>query len=308
MKKCIVTGANGFVGTALLEEMSKKAITVYAIIRDEQEDIETIKKFKNVRIVYCDLNNIEKLPDLIQDRDIDVFIHLGWCGSTGDMRADYELQLANVKYSMDAVNVAYLMNISRFVGAGTLAEKDVLYYHPCAGATPNPVSIYGIAKISAHFMTKAECTKYGIDHIWCYLSNTYGEGNRTNNFINFASKLMLDGKRASFTAGEQMYDFLYVKDTARAILAAAEFGIKNKAYYLGSTAPRKLKEYIRVIRDAIDPKMELYLGEVPFNGVCLPDEEFDARDIVSDCGFAPEVTFEDGIKNTICWLKKEMGK
>jgi len=232
MKKAIVTGANGFIGSSLLKVMSENGVQIYAIIKDHNELVDHIKDLQGVKIVYCELNDIIKLPELIPDRDIDTCIHLAWVGSFGDDRADYEMQLSNVKYALKTVDVVASMGVKRFVGAGTLAEKDVLNYHPTDGATPNAVSIYGIAKISMHFMTKSECTKLGVEHIWCYLSNTYGVGNTTNNFINMACRTMLNGKRASFTAGEQTYDFVYITDTVRAIYAAATKGKKNTAYYL----------------------------------------------------------------------------
>lgn len=304
----MVTGANGFVGSALLNEMVKDGIEIIAVIRNEEENIAGIKDLPGVSIVYCELSDIAKLPEIVLDRDIDACIHLAWAGSFGDARADYELQLNNVKHSLDLVNALARMNIKRFVGAGTLAEKDVLNYAPADGSTPNAVSIYGMAKITTHFMTKAECSKLGIEHIWCYLSNTYGVGNTTGNFINFASKLMLTGGRAAFTKGEQTYDFVYITDTARAIYDAAAKGRKNTAYYLGSTKQRKLKEYIGIIRDTIDPSIELHLGEIPFNGTPLPPEEFDCSKLVEDTGYEPSIPFEAGIKMTVEWLKSSMGR
>lgn len=306
MRKVIVTGANGFVGSALLKVLSENGIKVYAVIKDEKERIDHIKDLPGIKIVYCDMDEIEDLPNRILERNIDTCIHLAWAGSFGDGRADYELQLKNVNYAMKTVDTIAQMGIKRFVGAGTLAEKDVLNYHPTDGATPNAVSIYGIAKISMHFMTKAECSKLGVEHIWCYLSNTYGVGNTTNNFVNMASRLMLKGKRAAFTAGEQTYDFMYITDTVKAIYAAADKGRSNVAYYLGSGKQRRLKEYITIIRDAIDPSINLYLGEIPFNGIALPPEAYDATKLINDTGYKPEVPFEEGIRWTVDWLKEQI--
>jgi len=303
MKKVILTGANGFIGSALIKELSNNNIYVYAIIKNENSNVEHIKNLPNVELVYCDLENIYQLPELIAARDIDTCIHLAWAGSFGNERSDYNLQLKNVRYSLDVVNVMKRLGITRFVGAGTLAEKDVQNYHPTDGATPNAVSMYGIAKISAHYMTKTECTKLGIEHIWCYLSNTYGIGNTTNNFVNMASRLMLNGKRAAFTSGEQTYDFVYIDDTVRAIYFAAEKGHANTSYYLGSTKERKLKEYITTIRDTIDKDIPLYLGEIPFNGNPLPAEAYNTRKLIEDTGYFPTVDFNDGIKLTVEWLK-----
>lgn len=306
MKKAIITGANGFIGASLLKVMSSHNVEIIAVIKDYEENIDNIKDIPNVRIIYCDMKDICKLPELIEDRDIDVCIHLAWAGSSGNERADYALQLQNAQYSMNVVDTISKMNVKRFVGAGTLAEKDVLNYHMTDGATPNAVSIYGIAKLTTHFMTKAECTKLNIEHIWCYLSNTYGVNNTTNNFVNMASKLMLNGERAAFTSGEQTYDFVYITDTVKAIYSVAERGRKNCSYYLGSTKPRKLKEFIKIIRDTINPDIELHLGEIPFNGVALPAEAYDAGKLERDTGYVPDVPFELGIERTIDWLKSVM--
>lgn len=303
MKKVLVTGANGFIGSELLKQLSNNHVEIYAIIKDKNEKIDNIANLQGVNIVYCEMDEIEELPNLISDTQIDTCIHLAWAGSFGETRADYTVQLKNIEYALRTVNVIKKMGVKRFVGAGTLAEKDVLNYHPTNSAVPNAVSMYGIAKITTHFMTKTECTRLGIEHIWCFLSNTYGVGNTTNNFVNMASKKMLNHERAAFTAGEQTYDFVYISDTARAIIAAAEKGKTNCSYYLGSTKERPLKEYIKIIKDTIDPSIELHLGEIPFKGIPLSKEAYNTSSLIKDTGFVPEISFEEGIRRTIDWLQ-----
>lgn len=304
LKKVIVTGANGFIGAELIKELSKRKIKIIAIVRSHNSDISRIEGVPNTRIVYCDMDEIEKLPDIIPDRNIDACFYLAWQGSFGEERACYEMQMKNIMYGLRTVDAIAKMGIKRFIGAGTLAEKDVLNYHALDGATPNAVSFYGIAKMTAHFMTKVECTQLGIEHVWCYLTNTYAVGSTTNNFVLMASRLMLSGERASFTSGEQIYDFMYVTDTVRAIFYAADKGKANTAYYLGSNKPRKLKEYIRIIRDTINPSIKLYLGDIPFNGSPLPLEAYDSQKLAKDTGFMPEIEFEKGIQWTVNWLKE----
>ena len=284
MKKVLVTGANGFIGSALLKVLSEEGVEVIAVVKDTNENISIIESLPNIKIVYCELSEVYKLSEIVTDRDIDVCIHLAWAGSFGDARTAYDLQLQNVKYALNLVDVLPKMNIKRFVGAGTLAERDVLNYHPTDGATPNAVSIYGIAKITANYMTKVECSKLGIEHVWCLLSNTYGVGNTTNNFVNMASRLMLENRRAAFTSGEQTYDFVYVTDTVKGIYHASAFGKANTSYYIGSDQARPLKEYIRIIRDTINPDIELYLGEIPFNGTSLSKESYDTTKLINDTG------------------------
>lgn len=302
MKKAIVTGANGFLGSWLIKELSNNGIEVYAVVRNEKSDIENIRYINNCNIVLCTLDNFKKLPEIIKDRDIDCFFHLAWEGSTGNDRGNYEMQLRNVKYTMDAVGVASKIQCKRFVGAGSLAELDCNAYISEDGAQPNIVSCYGSAKIAAHYMSKAKCNELGIEHIWAYIPNTFGIGNRTQNFINFATRVMLTGKRASFTDGIQPYDFVYVSDTVRGLYLMAERGKPFNSYYIGSNNVRQLKEYIKEIRDVINPDIKLFLGEVPFQGKYQPAEIFDCSKLIKDTGYECYITFNEGIKTTVDWL------
>lgn len=308
MKTAIVTGANGFVGSALLRELTDRGVAVWAVIKDTNENIESICSLPGVTIVYCEMDELATLPQKIKVPQPDIFYHLAWAGSTGPARADYELQFTNARWTVDAVNAAKALGCRRFLGAGTLAEYDVNAYSPVDGSTPNAVSCYGVAKIAAHLMSKAECNRLGVEHLWAYLSNTYGIGNYTSNFVNFAARTMITGQPANFTPGEQPYDFVYVSDIAQGLYCIGESGKTNYAYYIGSTKPAKLKEFIKIIRDEIDPEVSLHLGAVPFNGVPQPASTFDCTKLVEDTGYSPRVPFQEGIRQTVAWLRVQIAE
>ena len=299
MKKVLVTGANGFIGSLLVKELMSNGIEVIAAYHGDKDQIPP-----DARMVKLTMERFEDLSDRIPDRDIDVMYHLAWSGVSGVLRGDYAMQLKNAQYTCDAVGVASQMGIRRFVGTGTLAQLDGLNYITENASTPNLVSCYGSAKTAAQFMSKAVANSVGIEHIWCYISNSYGIGDQSNNFINFACKKMLNGERASFTAGEQNYDFVYITDTIRGLYLCAKNGQPNYSYYIGSGKPRRLKEFIEIIRDNIDCELPLFLGEVPFNGISLPMEKLSCEQIKNDTGYLAEVDFESGIKKTIEWLRE----
>lgn len=304
MKRIVVTGANGFIGSALLHSICREDVEVWAVVRNKNSRIEQIQNIPGIHIVYCEMENAAALPDIIGRNDIDICIHLAWEGSFGDARADYALQLKNVECTLDVISSARKLGATRIVGVGSLAEQDAMYLLPDDGVRPAAVSTYGMAKVTAHYMTKIQCAKQGMEYVWCCLSNTYGVGNTTNNFVNMACRKMLRGERAAFTLGEQPYDFVYITDAADALVAAALRGKPNTDYFLGSTEPRQLKDYIYLIRDAIDVRIPLYLGEIPFRGKPLPLGAFDTTKIVLDTGYEPKVPFEKGIKETVAWVRE----
>lgn len=303
VKNILVTGSTGFIGVNLIKLLIQKKHKVYALVRNKNSDISSFPK--DVNIIYCSMEQIDKLKDLISDISIDICYHLSWDGVSGSGRSDYSKQINNVKYTLDLIRVLKDLSCKRFVGVGTLAEHDVQAYIPLDGSKPNAVAHYGAAKLIAHYMSKIECTRWGMEYIWIYLSNTYGVGNRTNNFVNFAIKTMLTGKDADFTSGEQLYDFVYISDSVEGMYYAGIDGCDGAEYYLGSNHPQKLCKYIEMIRDVIDPSIELNLGAIPFHGVSLEDKVYDCKKIMSHTLYNPKVSFKDGIVRTVQWFREE---
>lgn len=307
MNSAVVTGANGFVGRALLRELSQNGVTVYAVVRGSGDSTEELRKLPGVQIISCGMEDIAALPAHISARP-DVFYHLAWSGGTGSARGDYKVQLQNVKWTLDAAAAAANLGCRRLIGAGSSAELDVCASAETDGLAPNVTSHYGSAKTAAHYMSKAECGQLGLEHIWARLANLYGVGDHSENFINFAVKRMLSGQPADFTAGEQLYDFACVSDAAQGLFRLGDQGRANASYFIGSGCPQKLKVFIRMIRDEVDPSIPLHLGAVPYHGVSLPESRFDCGPLIRDTGYCPQVRFEEGIKPMVQWLREELRK
>ncbi|MBR7000809.1 MAG: NAD(P)-dependent oxidoreductase [Lachnospiraceae bacterium] len=305
MKKVIVTGANGFVGTAVCKELSGRGIEVIAIVRHPDEVITSIANDERIRIVYCDLSQFGKLADIIPDRDIDVFYHFAWVGSAGPLRGNPDVQMKNVQYTCDSVKACADMGCKRFVFASSIMEYEIAATM-ATEATPGINTLYCSAKVAADYMARTIAGSLGVDYIRAVISNIYGPGEMSPRLINTSLRKLLNGEHCAFSAGEQMYDFIYITDAAKTFAAVGEKGKRNKTYYIGSQEPKPLKIFLKEMRDCIDPEIEIGLGEIPFNGVSLSYKEFDINAVKEDTGFVPEISFDNGIRNTIAWIK-EMG-
>lgn len=106
-----------------------------------------LENYDNINIIECDLNNIKSLKDIIEKADI--FFHLGWKGTTGKNRDNSKLQLKNIEYALNALELSEELGCKSFVGAGLQAEYGIpnkkLTEHTCT----NPITDYGIAKYTA---------------------------------------------------------------------------------------------------------------------------------------------------------------
>lgn len=125
MKKAIVSGANGFVGTALCKELANQGVAIIAIVRNSNSNIESLNEIKGIRIVYADLSDYKHLDDQIKDKDIDVFYHLAWNGTAGTLRSNSDVQLDNVKHTCDAVRACSRMQCQKFIFASSIMEYEI---------------------------------------------------------------------------------------------------------------------------------------------------------------------------------------
>lgn len=305
MKKAIVTGANGFVGSNLTKELLRNGYIVYAVVRSRQSNMDRVPQGEKVHFIFCDLKDIETLPVLLQGEKADIFFHFAWKGTVGNARGDYELQLKNVKYACDAVSAAVQLGCKRFVFAGSIMEYEAKEYLSRSNIKAERGYFYRIAKLTADYMIKVQAFESGIEYINCLISNIYGIGEKSGRFIDKTIRKLLNKEKLLFTSGEQYYDFIYIADAVKAILIVSEKGIPGTEYYIGCDKFRKLKEYIVDMRDIVEPTAELHFGVLDYNGPFLDYREIETDRLSRVFGFQPEISFEIGIQMTKEWIEEK---
>ncbi len=301
MKRAIVTGATGFVGRHLVRALARHSIEITAVVREISDKTEFLRSYPSVRILVCPLVNLGELPVMLgKAEDETVFYHLGWEGTAGEARANHQVQLANVSYTLDALETAQRTGCDGFVGAGSLMEYESTAAVYDLTANPSQANIYSTAKLTAHYMSRIKAADGNIRYVWPYITNAYGEDEVSARFLNTTVRNILTGQEMNFSAATQLYDFIHIDDVAEAFYLVGQYGKNGKTYCVGSGAPRSLKEYIIAIRDAIDKRLLLRFGDKP--GICLEAKYFDTASLVQDTGFQPKVSFGEGIER----VKKRM--
>ena len=232
MKNVILTGANGFIGSWLCKELTDNDVQVTAIVQDEQQDTTNIEKLSNIKIVYCDLDNIESLPERINNQKYDVFFHLAWAGAGSEGRSDYSLQLMNVKYSCECAKVAKAIRCTKFLASGTITEKIAENILNIRSKAQNIV--YGICKHTTHCMLDVLCSNIGIDYVWMRFSNIYGPRSINGNIVGYTIAEFIRGNTPSFSKADQPYDLLYIEDLVKAIYLIGNTDNTKNCYYIGS--------------------------------------------------------------------------
>lgn len=302
MKKVIVTGANGFVGSALVKELVKNDVEVLAM--DISGCNGNLPVCDKVKFLPLALDNISGLKDLIDDRDFDCFYHFAWAGSAGAARADTKLQLKNAQWTIDCLRAAKEVGCKKFVAAGSIMEHETMAAAFASGNKPGLGYIYGSGKLVAHTMAMSVAADIGIDLVWAEITNAYGVGELSPRMVNTTIRKVIKGEEPQFTAGTQNYDFVYIDDVAKAFYLIGKNGKHFNEYLIGSSNAKPLKEFLLEMKAAIAPDLNFIFGDIPFTGINLPLEKYDCSKTEKDTGFKAQISFGEGCRRTMEWLKQ----
>jgi len=296
VQKIVITGATGMIGSALARYALKQGMDVLCIIRKDTSRYNNLPKSEGLKIAYADISEYASL-DI--SGNYDGFYHFAWEKTFGVSRDDVYTQVSNIQYTMDAVHLAKRLGCNKFIGAGSQAEYGMVT-EPLKPETPvNPESGYGIAKYAAGMLSRLLCAQLELQFNWVRIVSVFGPLDGLHTLIMYAINELRAGRSPEFTKCEQIWDYLYCDDAARAFLAIGKNGVDGKTYPLGSGDKRKLSEYLEATRDIIAPGIVLQFGRKDY----YPHQPMylcaDISELTRDTGWKPEVPFEEGIKRII---------
>ena len=303
MKNAIVTGANGFIGKTLVNALLEKGYHVVAL--DIRFD-DILANDDRVTCVSVLNKEVSELAKEIPAEDYMCFFHLAWAGTSGPARADYAVQLNNVKLACDYIKLCAEVGCKRVVYASSINEMETYEYLQSDDIEPAGGYIYGTGKLAAHLMGETVAKLNGVEFIPVIITNIYGVGEKSARMIYTSINKLVHKEHCSFTAGYQTYVFIYITDAINSIVAVAEKGKAFNRYYIGSGEPKPLREFLLEMRDIVNPTAEIGLGDIPFKGVDISYSQFDLKKVERDTGYVNQIPFAEGIKMTADYIKREM--
>lgn len=299
MKNVIVTGANGFLGSTLIKRLVDTGIKVLAI--DVSFEPSHLPDTNLITKLETFITGVDDLAEKIPQGQYDAFYHFAWAGVNGVVKANPIAQIKNIEMSAICMSVCKQIGCKKFLCAGTIAEQSVNslpYLEQTSGGM-----MYGVAKHCTHLMLENYSKNIGQPFVWMQLSNIYGPGNKTGNLVSYTLGELFAGNSPAFGPANQPYDFVSVEDTIEAILRLGEKDTPKNAYYLGSGQPRLLKDYLMILGNAMSCPEKIHIGERADDGIKYTMDMFDASETKKDIGEYVTKSFEEGIIETIDWMK-----
>lgn len=299
MKKAIVTGAGGFIGRNLVSCLADDSI-VYAILYNDDEKM-LLPKSKNIIPIIGDLNKWEKIADKTSiDSEIDIFYHLAWSGISAAAYKDIDIQKNNLNMSINSALLAKTLRCKKFVFVGS--NQEYLLGKSSVDDTVSKASVYGVCKYCARHLCQV-ILRESMEFTATAFTNVFGVGDYSKRTANYFIHQLLLGQDLDLIEGNNAYDWIYIDDAVRGLVAVGERGHSGKQYYIGSRELPTFKEILTRVRDILCPEASLHFGK--YDDKTYTDySQFNLDDLYYDTGFECRTNFKENVLKTAEWTKR----
>ena len=295
MKKILLTGANGFLGSACRKLLAQHGYEIHALDLHVPPNAES----GNIHWHAIDLQDMDAVVQLMERIKPDGLIHLAWSIEKSGEKYTSNIHEPCVQIGLDLVEAFERSGGRRVVAAGTCAEYDWSVGQVLNESSPlKPQNIYAQSKHDLHVGLESFCTTHGLSFAWSRIFLLYGPNENPNRLMPHIIRSILADKPIQTTHGNQYRDYLHVEDVASALLAVLECDLQGPVN-ICSGEPVQLKKVVQWIADDMGGAHLVELGAIPAPANDVARLVGNNERLRNATSWSPKVTLEQGLREMI---------
>jgi dTDP-glucose 4,6-dehydratase len=332
-RTCLVTGADGFMGSHLTDALVHLGAEVIAFVRATSSGaLNNIGGLRErlQRVVFADLTDKTSIDYLMRDltkcADKPYVFHLGAQAHVGESwHRPYETVMANTLGTLNLLQsvVDHGLELEKFDTAGTSEEygnvrEAVAHHHDFdelgglilhERSPINPKSIYATSKVAADFLTMNYHDAYGVPGVVTRMFNNYGPRQNPRYVTGTIITQALEREQVELGQLEPLRDFCFCTDGVRGHLTVTAHGIPGDVYVYGQGENISMADWAAKIlqvgeeggfwpagREIVSTAARFRPGASEVMALRVGFDKL--RD---ETGWRPRVSWEEGIRRTIAW-------
>lgn len=331
--KILVTGAAGFIGSKLSEELLARGDDVVGIdiINDyydvklkeaRLQRVEQAEKKGSFRFIKLDIADRQVMEKLFAEELFDKVVNLA---AQAGVRYSIENPLSYVDSNI--VGFAHILegcrhnNVKHLVYASSSSVYGLNESMPFSthDNVDHPISLYAASKKSGELMAHTYSHLYQLPTTGLRFFTVYGPWDRPDMALQKFAKAILEGKTIDvYNYGKHRRDFTYIDDIVEGIIRVLDNNAQGnpewsglnpdsatspapwRVYNIGNQQPVELMTYIETLEKYLGKTAEKNL--LPLQPGDVPDTYANVEDLIKNIGYKPSTTVDDGIKNFVEWF------
>ena len=326
--KILVTGGAGFIGSAVIRHVIQNTNNQVLNIDNltyagNLESLKEIEQHSNYQFKKIDICDTEQIIAAIEDFQPDAIMHLA-----AESHVDRSIDGPAAFIQTNIVGTYSLLEVARkyWMSLEAEAQQNFRFHHISTDevygdleGTTNlftettsyaPSSPYSASKASSDHLVRAWHRTYGLPVIVTNCSNNYGPYHFPEKLIPLVILNALDAKPLPvYGNGQQIRDWLFVEDHARALYKVVTEGVVGETYNIGGHNEKQNIEVVKIICKILDELKPRANGQAHESLITFVKDRpghdlryaIDATKIQHELGWMPTETFETGIRKTVEW-------
>lgn len=304
MKKYLIIGGAGFIGSHLSEALSKKGHSVVVI--DDFSTSASLENNPKIKIYKTDIENLDEAKNIFNKEKPDFVYHLAGAINLRRPISDplFVKSLDILGRTKMILDVCKENNVQKiiFVSSGGAVYENAKIVPTPESYPAHPTSLYGLANLTIEKYIELYCKNCNLGFMIPRLSNVYGPRQWKSGVVPAMVLKILNKERPIiYGAGNQTRDFIYIEDVVNALIILAEKG-GNGIYNVGSAEEISLNEIFELIKNVIG--VEISPIHEDSRSAETERSALDINKITKELGWQPKINIKDGLKETIQYYGK----
>lgn len=305
-KNVLITGINGFLGTCCARKLLEEGAHVIGIVMDYNKKSRPATLDK-CSIINGDIRNKDLVQYTVSKYEADYILHLAAQPIVRICDADpYTAYMTNVVGTLNILEA--VRTVKRRPSKVIVISSDKAYGpHAKLPYTEDSELVvadtYCTSKACEDMVARSYAKTYDLPIVVVRAGNLYGPGDLNTSRLIPRSIIRLLGGRAPVlysTVAEFVREFIYIEDAFYAFRTLLEHGKSGEAYNIGSTGPLRIGNVIELIRDKIDPSVDIELIDRDFYEI---KEQYLDSSKLKALGWSPMVDLDEGLDRAIAWYR-----
>lgn len=304
-----VFGAGGFIGTNIVEELSKFRTDVYSITHQSYLPWR-LADIGATNVLKCDINSAVAVREMFRTHKFRTVLFFAAYGAYSKQKDTNLIYETNINGLLNVLSASEEQGVAAFVHAGSQSE----YGLNCSGSAEDwdlkPNSHYSVTKVAASYMIQFWSQQKKVPAVNLRIYSAFGPWEEPDRLIPVLVQNGLSKKYPSFVDPEISRDFVYVTDIVRATLLAAVRGVKEACGESINVA----SGIKTTMRQVAETSKRLFCLEGDPQWGSMQNRSWDLKDWYGDpsyakqaLGWAATTSFEEGLSKTIEWTKAHPG-